>query len=112
LPSAGPAFCGAAAGFDAAACCGFRCRGLLLRRRAGCGADLEPGDRLDARADRFGAERLRIGAVPAQHQLHQEQDADDRHHEREHDHDDQLLRSFDERFVLVVRVHWNGFCVL
>ena len=69
------------------------------------GAELDACDRLEARGHRFGRERAGIGVGLAQHQLHQQQDAGDRHDERKQDHDDELLRRLDERRVLIVRAH-------
>jgi hypothetical protein len=78
--------------------------GLRGRRRAFARAELKPRDRLDALGDRFGRHDLRIRTGHRQHELHQQDDPDNRDQEGEEDDDDQLLGSLDERFVLV-RVH-------
>src|SRR5436190_19799156 len=72
---------------------------LLPGAAAGGGAggtELDPADGLQAFRDRLVGHRVRIGGGTAHHQLHQQDNGDDRHHERKHDHHDQLARRFDE----------------
>src|SRR5712692_348605 len=78
-------------------------------RGAARGAKLEPPHGLDARRHGFRRHRARVGALGAHDELHQQDDANDRHQERKQDHDDQLLRGLDERRSGVVLAHW-GVC--
>src|SRR5438309_10195299 len=77
---------------------------------AACTAELDAADRLDARRDRLGRERVGIGAALARHELHEEHDGEDRNDERRGHDEDQLLRRLDERGVLVVRVDDRSYC--
>ena len=65
-------------------------------------------DRFDARAHRLGLQSAGIRRGRREHELDDQQDRHDRHHERQHDDEDQLLRSLDEGGVLVVRAHARG----
>jgi len=68
-------------------------------------AELDLADRLQALGDLLRRHRGRIRARLVQHELDDEDDADDRHEEGEQDDNDQLLRRLDERGVFVVRAH-------
>src|SRR5256885_2343812 len=62
----------------------YRFHDLLTRARAGGGArraKLDAADGLDAGRDGFGRHRTRIGAGPREHELHQQDDGDDRNNE-------------------------------
>src|SRR5712692_2882061 len=90
--------------------CAHRFNDLLAAasaRGAARGAELDPRDGLDARRHRFRRHRAGVGARAAHDQLHQHDDADDRHHERKQDHHDQLLRGLDERRLGAVLAHWG-----
>jgi len=77
----------------------------LRAGRGGRGAHLDARDGLDALGDFLGRHRSRVGTRLAGDQLHQHDDADDRHEERSQNDDDELLRSLDEGRMLVVRAH-------
>src|SRR5712692_5755660 len=76
-------------------------------RGATRGAKLDPRHGLDARRHGFRRHRARVGARAAHNQLHQQDDAGDRHQERKQDHDDQLPRGLDERRIGFVLAHWG-----
>src|SRR5437773_1842063 len=81
---------------------------LLPGAAAGGGAggtELDPADGLQAFRDRLVGHRIRIGGGTAHHQLHQQDNADDRHHERKHDHHDQLPRRLDEGRMRIAGAH-------
>src|SRR6266581_784397 len=82
-----------------------RCIAAARARGAARGAKLDPPHGLDARRHRFRRHRARVGSLGAHDELHQQDDADDRHHERKQDHDDQLPRGLDERRIGVVLAH-------
>jgi hypothetical protein len=69
------------------------------------GAELDFAHRLDACGHGLRGQGGRIRARPVDHQLHQQHDAEDRHHERQQHDRDELLGRFDERGMLVVLGH-------
>src|SRR6266513_5162584 len=72
------------------------------------GTELDPADGPQACRDRLVGHRIRIGGGMAHHQLHQQDNGDDRHEERKHDHHDQLLRRLDEGRMRIVVAHGVG----
>src|ERR1051325_3849525 len=85
---------------------GTRARG---RRRS---AEFNPGHGPDARRHGIGCQRIGIRARAVRHELHDQDNSQDRHEEREHDRNDELLRSLDEGGVRVVHGHGRGSLVL
>src|SRR5205807_1006362 len=84
---------------------------LLPGAAAGGGAggtELDPAHGLQAFRDRLVGHRVRIGGGTAHHELHQQDNADDRHHERKQDHHDQLLGRLDEGWMRIAGAHGVG----
>ena len=67
-----------------------------------------PAHGLQAFRDRLVGHRVRIWGGTAYHQLHKQDNADDRHHERKRDHHDQLLGRLDEGRMRIAGAHDVG----